>query len=194
MRKVMWIVPAIALFAALGLPSTASANEYAYNFDLQDGAITVTGTAVLTNALGAVDFETCDCIGDIKISDPSAGFTASLVTLNSQGVQTAGALQIGPSAWNVTPSLITFDFDAAASTTEFLSLIPGDDTSLSFISDGEIEATNSIGQTVSASASGVMDVATPEPSSLSLMIAGLMGLTLLVGVKRYRGSRLTTEV
>lgn len=33
----------------------------------------------------------------------------------------------------------------------------------------------------------------PEPSILSMMFSGLLGLGLLVGVKRYRGNRLATE-
>jgi PEP-CTERM motif len=34
---------------------------------------------------------------------------------------------------------------------------------------------------------------TPEPGTLTLMIAGIVGLGLLAGVKRYRGNRLPTE-
>jgi hypothetical protein len=181
--KATLLAATVATLAALGLPTTASADIfYSYNFDLQDGPISVTGTAVL-DELGAVDFEGCNnCSGQIFISDPSADFTASLTSPNLYTDQT------GPSAWDVTPSSISFNFDAAASSTEFYSGISGDDTTLTFVSDGEIEATNSSGQTVSSSATGITEIAaaTPEPSSLSLMFAGLFGLTLLVGVKRHR--------
>src|SRR5579862_2729825 len=45
-----------------------------------------------------------------------------------------------------------------------------------------------------ATGSVVPSAAAPEPSTLSLMIAAMLGLGLLVGAKRYRGNHLSSEV
>ena len=46
--------------------------------------------------------------------------------------------------------------------------------------------------TYSATVDVAPTTATPEPGTVSLMFSGLLGLALLVGVKRYRGNRLAT--
>jgi hypothetical protein len=188
------ILPAALLFFSLGAPTIAGATGFSYNFDLTDGPVIVTGTFYdTTGQTGAINFENSSCCSaTVFISDSSANFLATLASPN------IGVLQTGPSAWDVTPTSISFNFDAPASTTEFVcfdnlqqQFCPGDATSLTFVSDGEIIATNSAGVMVSAPASGNLVIAAAaEPGSFSMLLAGMLGLGLLVGVKGYRGNSL----
>ena len=53
-------------------------------------------------------------------------------------------------------------------------------------------ATTGFTDTYSATANATPTAGVPEPGTVSLMFSGLLGLGLLVGVKRYRGNRLAT--
>jgi PEP-CTERM motif len=106
------------------------------------------------------------------------------------------------------PSLSAFTFETApgGEITEWLigtgtdPLNPG---GAIFSENAEIHGTFDVGRMVGppftsgftdlpGSWAGPVENTVPEPGTVSMMFSGLLGLGLLVGVKRYRGNRLAT--
>jgi hypothetical protein len=182
MRKRMWIVPALFLLATLGTSAVANADDITYNYDISNGPITLTGTIVTDGTLGSINPCNSFIAGTATIDDSTHSIISTLASPNVLCSQT------GTTAWFATATSIYFNFNASVSSTEFSSSTSGVPI-LVFTSNpdpGEIEVTDSNGQTNAEPRSGFIMVATaPEPGS-GLFLATGIGLFGLIGLKRRR--------
>ncbi len=199
MRKSSWTPSAggavrisILVVACLFLSSTGARADTVYtytglNFDLATAPYTtmgrVTGTFVLSSPLPAFlppGSDESALLVSWSLSDGVNTFTGTGPTLTAFnfGTGPGGEIQGGPGQgnWDVLIINSVGQIETNNEDDEKFS----EDTAFSFGGEGGVVF---VGTWSSAST-------VPEPGILSMMFSGLLGLALLVGVKRYRGNPL----
>jgi hypothetical protein len=201
MRKSLWFTSvggavriSIIALACLFLSATgARADTFTYTYTGNDfttfsgpytGSDKVTGTVVLSAPLPAN-------------LPPTTDETALLVSYSfSDGVQTltnlnsaADVFSFETSATGAIDSWFILFFSTPSATQINTSKAPSFNT---FDFGGPNPLVTPFGENFGSAGvwSGPVEGTVPEPGTLSMMFSGLLGLGLLVGVKRYRGNRL----
>jgi hypothetical protein len=182
MRKSLWIIPVVLLFAALGTPS-AHADSISQTWDITSfGTFTTLGLSPFNSALGTLDAVGLTATSILTIPDGATGSIAlafpgvsAAQAVNPPGCQIVGGCADTASITANGPTLFYAPFFTPVST--FLTTFTESYT-----------AVGSAGDTVNYSGTLTYDyspVATPESGTLPLELSGL-GLVGLMFVMRKR--------
>jgi hypothetical protein len=195
LRKSLWMIPSVLLFAAVVAPAGLRADDIQYtlvNFSLPLGSVgSVSGTITTDGTLGSINAAN---IVNWNIIDTSSSTSLDLTPSNSTVVTVA------PDGLTATSTTLTMDFPAAVAGGLGFTLNLADSGEVTFSAGGGglglygyivANATDdsssdeayeyfSTSQVIAADGTAV---STPEPGTSSLMLVG-MGLLGLVMVRR----------